>query len=72
MVRDREKPESTRYYIKDGIPEPVVRGGYGTFADIEQNMCRGHPRFCTVLLLGIAQMGFETFGHTSSKKFSRT
>ena len=57
-------------YIKDGTPEPALRGGYGIFADIEQRMCRRHPRFCTVLLLGITPRGFGTHGNTPSGKIS--
>ena len=43
---------------------------YGTFADIEQSMCRRHPRFCTLLLLGITPRGFGTYGLTPIGKFS--
>ena len=45
-------------------------GGYGTFADLEESMCRRDPRFGTVLLLGDTPRGFRTHGHTPPGKVS--
>ena len=47
-----------------------LEGGYETFADVEESICRRDPRFRTVLLLGITPRRFKTYGHTPSGKFS--
>ena len=31
-------------HLKHGTPEPRIKGGYGTFADLEESMCRGDPK----------------------------
>ena len=59
-----------REHLKHGTPEPEMKGGYGTFADLEGSMCRRDPRFGTVLLLGNTPRGFWTHGHTPSGKLS--
>ena len=52
------------------LQNQTLGGGYGTFVDLEENMCHRDPRFGTVLLLGITPRDFRNYGHTYSRKFS--